>query len=76
MWKAIKETLPSDHNGINAIYAEGKLQTDPRGIAEVLNDHFSSIGRKLAKAFAGVIPNQCDAAAETSTFVLQPVTVA
>ena len=40
-------------------------------------DLFSRIGRKFAKAFfAGVIPNQCDAAAETSTCVLQPVTVA
>ena len=36
MWKAIKETLPSKHNEINAIFADGKLQTDPTNIAETL----------------------------------------
>ena len=51
MWKAIKETLPSNHNEINVVFSHGKLQTDPRGIAETLNNHFSSIGKRLAKAF-------------------------
>ena len=36
MWKAIKETLPSKHNEINAIFTDGKLQTDPTNIAETL----------------------------------------
>ena len=38
MWKAIKETLPSkSQNDINAISVDGKLQTDPKSIAECLN---------------------------------------
>ena len=51
MWKVIKETLPSNHNEINAVLSDRKLQTDPNGIAETLNNHFSSIDKRLAKAF-------------------------
>ena len=40
IWKAIKETLPSNHNEINAVFSHGKLKTDPKGIAETLNNHF------------------------------------
>ena len=32
MWKAIKETLPSNRCEINAIFSDGKLQTDPTSI--------------------------------------------
>ena len=53
MWRAIKETLPSNHNEINAVFSHGTLQTDPKGIAETLNNHFSSIGKRLAKALSG-----------------------
>jgi len=56
MWKAIKETLPSNHNEINAGFSHGKLQTDPKGIAETLNNHFSSISKRLAKARFGSKP--------------------
>ena len=73
MWKAIKETLPSKHNEINAISADGKLQTDPTNIAETLNNHFSSIGKKLAKAFRSVVPSQCFTC--SARFSLQPVTL-
>ena len=73
MWKAIKETLPSKHNEINAIFANGKLQTDPTNIAETLNNHFSSIGKKLAKAFRSVVPSQCFTC--SARFSLQPVTL-
>jgi len=73
MWKAIKETLPSNRCEINAIFSDGKLQTDPTSIAETLNNHFSSIGKKLAKAFSGALPDQCFAC--SSNFSLQPVTI-
>jgi len=73
MWKAIKETLPSNRCEINAIFSDGKLQTDPASIAETLNNHFSSIGKKLAKAFSGALPDQCFAC--SSNFSLQPVTI-
>ena len=71
MWKAIKETLPSNHNEINAIFADGKLQTVPKTIAETLNDHFSSVGKRLAKAFSGAFTDKC--VAPNSTFSFQPV---
>ena len=51
MWKAIKQTLPSNHMDTNAIFSNGKLHTSFIGIAEHLNRHFSNIGRFLAKAF-------------------------
>ena len=73
MWKAIKETLPSNHNEINAVFSHGKLQTDPKGIAETLNNHFSSIGKKLAKAFRGSKPIQYGAVSNSS-FSLNYVT--
>jgi len=53
MWKAIKETLPSNHKEINAVFSHGKLQTNPKGIAETLNNHFSSLAKRLTKAFSG-----------------------
>ena len=75
MWKAIKETLPSNHNEINAVFSHAKLQTDPKGIAETLNNHFSSIGKRLAKAFSGSKLIQYDAVA-SSSFSLKYVTSA
>ena len=51
MWKAIKQTLPSNHMDANAIFSDGKLHTSFVDIAEQLNQHFSNIGRHLAKAF-------------------------
>ena len=72
MWKAIKQTLPSNRCEIYAIFSAGKLQTDPTSIAESLNNHFSSIGKKLAKAFSRTLPDQYFAC--SSNFSLQPVT--
>ena len=73
MWKTIKETLPSNHNEINAVFSHGKLQTDPKGIAETLNNHFSSIGKRLAKAFSGSKPIRYGAV-PNSSFSLKYVT--
>ena len=51
MWKAIKQTLPSNHMDTNAIFSNGKLHTSFIDIAEHLNQHFSNIGKYLDKAF-------------------------
>ena len=75
MWKAIKETLPSNHNDINVVFSHGKFQTDPKGIAETLNNHFSSIGKRLAKAFSGSKPIRCGAV-PNSSFSLKSLTSA
>ena len=68
MWKAINESF-------NAVFSHGKLQTDPKGIAETLNNHFSSIGKRLAKAFSGSKPIQ-SGAVPNSLFSLKYVTSA
>ena len=51
IWKAIKQTLPSNHMDINAIFYNEKLHTSSIAIAEHLNQHFTNIGRYLAKTF-------------------------
>ena len=86
-WKAIKETLPSNYSEINAISSDCKLETDPKSIAQTLNDHFLSIGKRLSKAFRGTselyepeLGAQMDEdeissnIAPGSRFVLHPVT--
>lgn len=73
MWKAIKETLPSNRCEINAIFSDGKLQTDPPSIAETLNNRSTSIGKKLAKAFSSALPDLSFAC--SSNFSIQPVTI-
>ena len=52
MWKAIKETLPSNQVDVNCISVDGKTVSDPKGIAESFNYHFSNVGKKLAKLFS------------------------
>ena len=70
--KAIKETLPSKcQNDINAISVDGKLRTDLKGIAESLNEHFSSIGKKLTKVFSSTKHYQ--RTISYSSLELQPV---
>ena len=65
--KAIKETLPSNHNELmQFLVMENKLQTHPKGIAETLNNHFSSIGKRLAKALSGSKPIQYGAVPNSS----------
>ena len=51
IWKAIKQTLPSNHMDTNAIFYNEKLHTSSIAIAEHLNQHFTNIGRYLAKTF-------------------------
>lgn len=71
MWKVIKETLPSNQSGINSILVDGELRTDPKGIAETMNDYFSSVGKKLAKAFA--VTNPTERTDSPFNFELQPL---
>ena len=51
IWKAIKQTLPSNHMDTNAIFYNEKLHTSSIAIAEHLNQYFTNIGRYLAKTF-------------------------
>ena len=51
IWKAIKQTLPSNHMDTNAIFYNEKLHTSSIAIAEHLNQHFTNIERYLAKTF-------------------------
>ena len=51
IWKAIKQTLPSNHMDTNAIFYNEKLHTSSIAIAEHLNQHFTNIGRYLTKTF-------------------------
>jgi len=51
MWKAIKQTLSSDHMDTNSIFSNGKPHSSFVDIAEHLNQHFSNIGRYISKAF-------------------------
>ena len=75
-WKAMKETLPSNNsNDITAVMSDaGKLETDPKYIAVILNDHFCSIGKRLAKVFRSIsLEHQCAIPCSTST--LHPVSL-
>ena len=51
------------------------MQTDPKGIAETLSNPFSSIGKRLAKAFSGSKPIQYRAV-PNSSFSIKYVTSA
>ena len=58
MWKAIKETLPSKTSGISMIEDDGKVHQEAMSIAEIMNNHFATMGKKLSKAF-GYFKNVC-----------------
>ena len=51
IWKAIKQTLPSNNMDTNAIFSNRKVNTSSIDIAEHLNQNFTNIGRYLAEAF-------------------------
>jgi hypothetical protein len=46
------------HSSPSCIEANGVSHTDPKSIAESLNDHFSSIGSKLATKIRNLYPNR------------------
>ena len=51
MWKAIKEILQSKTRGISIIEDDGKVHQDTMSIAEIMNNHFATMGKKLSKIF-------------------------
>ena len=54
MWKAIKQTLPSNHMDTNAIFSNGKLHTSFIDIAEHLNHRLSdSINKHSCRVLNG-----------------------
>ena len=59
LWKTIND-IPSQksHSSPSWIKANGVSHTDPKSIAESLNDHFSSIGSKLASKIRNLYPNR------------------
>ena len=73
MWKAIKQTLPSNHMDTNAIFSNGKLHTSFIDIAEHLNQHFSNIGKYLGKAFRNTSSALSKNATSAYDFKLNPV---
>ena len=73
MWKAIKQTLPSNHMDTNAIFSNGKLHTSFIDIAEHLNQHFSNIGKYLAKAFRNTSSALSKNVTSAYDFKLNPV---
>ena len=73
MWKAIKQTLPSNHMDTNTIFSIGKLHSSFADIAEHLNQHFSNIGRYLAKAFRNTSSALSKNVTSAYDFKLNPV---
>ena len=74
LWKAIKQTLPSNQMDTNAIFSNGKLHASCIGqIAQHLNQHFSNIGRYLAKAFRNTSSVLLKNATSAYDFKLNPV---
>ena len=49
-WKILKEITNNDNKStsINEINIDGKVVSDGKGISDALNNHFASIGNKLA----------------------------
>ena len=73
IWKAIKQTLPSNHMDTNAVFSNGKLHTSCIGIAEHLNMHFSNTGRFLAKVFRNTSSVLSKSPTSAYDFKLNPV---
>ena len=52
MWKAIKNVLPNPMKcTVFSIFDSGKIFTDSASIAEIMNNYFATIGKKLSKVF-------------------------
>ena len=73
MWKAIKQTLPSNHMDNNATFSNGKLHTSFVDIAKHLNQHFSNIGSYLAKVFHNTSSALSKNVTSAYNFKLNPV---
>ena len=59
LWKTSNDISSRiSHCSLSCIEANGVSHTDPKFIAESSNDHFSSIGSKLASKIRNLYPNQ------------------
>ena len=67
-WKILKEITNNDNNkstSINEINIDGKVVSDGKGISDVLNDHFVSIGNKLAVEILDPVQTSIDYLSKT-----------
>ena len=66
-WKSLKEVTNNDNKStsINEINIDGKLVSDGRGISDALNDHFVSIGNKLAGEILDSVQTSIDYLSKT-----------
>ena len=78
LWKTINDiSSRKSHSSPSCIKANGVSHTDPKSIAESLNDHFSSIGSKLASKIRNLYPNRNSIKQPSqfreNEFVFQPI---
>jgi hypothetical protein len=78
LWKTLNDiSSRKSHCSPSCIEANGVSHTDPKFIAESLNDHFSSIGSKLASKIRNLNPNQNSIKQPSqfreNEFVFQPI---
>ena len=66
-WKILKEITKNDNKStsINEINIDGKVASDGKGISYTLNDHFVSIGNKLAGEILDPVKTSIDYLSET-----------
>ena len=78
LWKTLNDiSSRQSHSSPSCIEANGISHTDPKSIAESLNDHFSSIGSKWASKIRNLYPNRNSIKQPSqfreNVFVLQPI---
>ena len=78
LWKTLNDiSSRKSHSSPSCIEANGVSHTDPKSIAESLNDHFSSIGSKLASKIRNLYPNRNSIKQPSqfreNEFVFQPI---
>ena len=66
-WKILKEITNNDNKStsINEINIDGKVVSDGKGISDALNDHFVSIGNKLAGEILDPVKTSIDYLSKT-----------
>ena len=78
LWKTLNDiSSRKSHSSPSCIEANGVSHTDPKSIAESLNDHFSSIESKLATKIRNLNPNRNSIRQSSqfckNEFVFQPI---
>ena len=62
IWKILKEVTNNDNKSTSI---DGKIVSDGRGISDALNDHFVSIGNKLAGEILDSVQTSIDYLSKT-----------